>query len=116
MGKLVQVAKRNDLKNGEMKEVSAGGHDILLVRVKSSYYATDSHCPHLRGDLSKGKLEGTVISCPLQGSQFDLVTGKVIRWTNCADPLSKQKKLLRPPTPLATYSVIIEGDRILVEI
>jgi nitrite reductase/ring-hydroxylating ferredoxin subunit len=116
MGKLVFVANKIDLKDGEMREVNAGGQDILLARIDNSYYAADSHCPHLRGNLVKGKLKGTVVSCPLQGSQFDLVTGKVVYWAGCADPDAKPETLLRTPRPLTTYKVRLEGDKVLVEI
>jgi hypothetical protein len=34
------------------------------------------------GRLWEGKLEGTIVTCPLHGSQFDLSDGHVIRWTN----------------------------------
>lgn len=116
MGQWVQVARENDLNNEEMRELTVAGRDILLARIHDVYYASDSRCPHLRGNLAKGKLDGTIVTCPLQGSQFDLVTGKVIRWTNCADPAHNSEKTLRPPTPLGVYKVKVEGGKVLVEI
>ncbi len=44
----------------------------LLARVGDKYYAADNRCPHMGGKLSPGKLEGTVVTCPRHGSQFDL--------------------------------------------
>ena len=32
------------------------------------------------GKLSQGKLEGTAVTCPRHGSQFDLTDGRVVRW------------------------------------
>jgi 3-phenylpropionate/trans-cinnamate dioxygenase ferredoxin subunit len=116
VGKFVYVATKNDLRDGEMRGVSVAGQDILLARVGHSYYASDSHCPHLRGNLVRGKLEGTIVSCPLQGSQFDLATGKVIYWAGCTDSSTKSEKLIRSPRPLTVYMVKIEGDKVLVEI
>ncbi len=116
MGQLVHTVKKDDLKNGEMKVVNAGGRDILIARVSDSYYAADSRCPHLGGDLGKGKLEGKIVTCPLHGSQFDLTDGKVIRWTNFTGFASKLGKLLKSPKPLVLYKVKVEGDEVLVEI
>jgi 3-phenylpropionate/trans-cinnamate dioxygenase ferredoxin subunit len=116
MGQLVPVIKKDDLKDGEMRVVTASGIDILVARKGESYYAADSHCPHLGGNLGKGKLEGTIITCPLHGSQFDLVDGKVIRWTNFTGFASKVGKLLKSPKPLVVYKVKAEDEQILVEI
>ncbi len=109
------VAKKDDLANGEMKVVQASGREILLARVDDSYYAAGSRCPHLGGKLAEGKLEGTIVTCPLHGSQFDLADGKVIRWTNFTGFASKLGKVLRSPRPLVTYRVKVEGDSVLVD-
>jgi hypothetical protein len=63
MSKLIEVAKMEELKSGTMKAVMAEGHEILLARVGDKYYAVDGRCPHMKGDLSQGKLEGTVVTC-----------------------------------------------------
>jgi nitrite reductase/ring-hydroxylating ferredoxin subunit len=107
---------KNDLHDGEMKGVSVGGQDILLARVDNRYYAADSYCPHLRGNLLRGKLEGTIVSCPLQGSRFDLATGKVIYWAGHTGPHLRSEKSLTSLRPLPIYKVKIQGDRVLVEI
>lgn len=116
MAELVQVAKKDELGNGVMKAVNAGGHEVLLARVGDDYYAVGNRCPHLGGNLAQGKLDGTVVTCPLHGSRFDLVNGQVIRWTNFTGFSAKLGKLLKAPKPLTTYRVKIEGDNILVEI
>jgi len=38
--------------------------------------------PHLHGDLSKGTLDGAVVTCPRHGSQFDVTDGRVLLWTD----------------------------------
>ena len=116
MTEFVQVAQKDELENGAMKAVNAAGHEILLVRVSDNYYAAGNRCPHLGGNLAQGKLEGTVVTCPLHGSQFDLTSGQVIRWTNFTGFAAKLGKLLKSPRPLATYKVKVEGDNILIEI
>jgi 3-phenylpropionate/trans-cinnamate dioxygenase ferredoxin subunit len=99
-----------------MKAVNVVGREILLARVGDNYYAAQNRCPHMGGKLVEGKLEGTVVTCPLHGSQFDLTNGQVVRWTNFTGFAAKMGKLLKSPKPLTTYKVKIEDDRVLVDI
>jgi 3-phenylpropionate/trans-cinnamate dioxygenase ferredoxin subunit len=116
MGDLVQVGEAGELGDGTMKEVLAQGREILLARVRDNYYAVDNRCPHMSGKLSQGKLEGTIVTCPRHGSQFDLRDGRVVRWLKSSGLISKVSKVLKSPRPLVTYNVKLEGDRILIEI
>jgi 3-phenylpropionate/trans-cinnamate dioxygenase ferredoxin subunit len=116
MAKFIEAINVNDLNSGEMKDVVLDGREILLARVGGSYYAADNRCPHLGGKLSRGRLEGTVVTCPLHGSQFDLASGKVIRWLKGSGLLSSVGKALKGPRPIATYGVKVESDKLLVEI
>ena len=59
-----------------MRASDVEGHEFLVARVGDRYFVTDNHCPHLGGRLSKGNLEGTVITCHLHHSQFDLTDGR----------------------------------------
>lgn len=88
MSNLVEVAKSGELAEGTMKEVLTQGHEILLARVGDKYYAANNRCPHMGGKLSQGKLEGTVVTCPRHGAQFDLSDGHVIRWAQMPSPIS----------------------------
>ena len=114
MGTLIQVGTVGELVNGNMKEVMAQGREILLTRVGDRYYAADNRCPHMRGKLSQGKLEGTVVTCPRHGSQFDLHDGKVVRWLK-GGVSTLVGKLFKPPRPIATYPVKLDGDKIMLE-
>jgi 3-phenylpropionate/trans-cinnamate dioxygenase ferredoxin subunit len=116
MGKFVEAGKKGELAQVAMKEVTVEGRKILLARVGDRFYAVDGTCPHMGGNLSEGKLEGTVVTCPLHGSQFDLSDGHVIRWTNFPGLVSSVAKLIKRPRPLKTYAVKLEGDRILIEV
>ena len=115
MSNMVEVGKTGEIEDGSMKEISVNGREILLARSGSSYYAADNRCPHMGGKLSKGKLEGTVVTCPLHGSQFDLRDGQVVRWLKGSGLLSKVGKILKSPRQLTTYKVIVEDDKILIE-
>jgi 3-phenylpropionate/trans-cinnamate dioxygenase ferredoxin subunit len=115
MSSLVKVGKISELEDGAMKEVLVRGKAILLAKIGDSYYAGDNRCPHMGGKLSKGKLEGTVVTCPLHGSQFDLRSGQVVRWLKGSGLLSKVGKTLKSPRQLTTYKVRVEDDEILIE-
>jgi len=116
MGKFVEVSKIGELKEGAIKAVNPAGREILLARVEDKYYAADNRCPHMRGKLAQGKLEGTVVTCPLHSSQFDLSNGQVVRWLKGAGLTSKLGGVLKRPKPLTTYNVKVKEDKILIEI
>jgi len=115
MSKFVEVAKAEELKSGAMKKVMAEGREILLARVGDKYYATDGRCPHMNGDLSHGKLEGTVVTCPVHGSQFDLANGQVVRWLK-GGLMSRLWKILKISRNLMVYNIRLEDGKVLVEI
>jgi 3-phenylpropionate/trans-cinnamate dioxygenase ferredoxin subunit len=110
VGTFVEAANASEFQDGTMKEVTIQGKKILLAKVKDKYYATQGRCTHFGGNLSRGTLEGTVVTCPLHGSQFDLTDGHLVRWLKSSGPPSKAGKQLN------TYKVKVEGDKILVEV
>jgi 3-phenylpropionate/trans-cinnamate dioxygenase ferredoxin subunit len=116
MGTFVPVAKTSELKNGAMKQVNVQGHELLIAQVGGKYYAADNRCLHVGGNLSQGKLEGTVVTCPRHGSQFDLQDGRVVRWLKGSGFVSSMTKALKGDKQLATYKIKLEGSSIMVEI
>jgi 3-phenylpropionate/trans-cinnamate dioxygenase ferredoxin component len=115
MQELVQVASVNDFQPGSLRMVNVGGHEYLLARVEDKYYAADNHCPHMGGNLSHGKLEGSIITCPRHGSQFDLKDGHVVRWTTWPSALVTVDQVRSRRRPLPVYPVVVEGDKILLK-
>lgn len=109
-----EVANVNDFKPGTMKMVNIDGHEYLIARVENAYYAADNRCPHMGGNLSQGKLEGTVITCPRHASQFDLKDGHVIRWTTWSAAVLAVDQVRSRKRPLPVYPVAEEGDKILI--
>ena len=115
MDKFIEVAKIEELKSGTMKMVMAEGREILLARVGNNYFATDNRCSHMNGDLSKGKLEGTIVTCPRHGSQFNITNGQVVRWLK-GGLISTLSGALKPSKALRMYNVKVEGGKVLVEV
>ena len=116
MSEFIKISQIGELTDGAMKEVLVRGREILLARVEGKYYATDNHCPHMGGKLSQGELEGTIVICPRHSSQFDLSNGQVIRWLKGSGLFSTVSKIVKPPRPINTYQVKVEGDVILIGI
>ena len=115
MGKLNRVASIDELPEGTMKKYQAQDTEILIARIGGRYYATQNKCPHFGGDLSKGKLEGNIVTCPRHSSQFNLIDGSVIRWLKVTGLMSSIGKTLKSPHKLITYSIKIEGQDLIVE-
>jgi nitrite reductase/ring-hydroxylating ferredoxin subunit len=116
MSNFVEVVRSAEFNDGVMKEVEVQGKQILLVKVAGKYYAASNRCPHMGGRLAQGTLDGTTVTCPLHGSKFDLVDGRVVRWLKGSGVLSAVGKALKGPRPLTIYNVKVDGERILIEI
>ncbi len=114
--KFIDILPVTGIPEGGLKRATAGGKELLLAKVHGQVYATDLHCPHLQGDLSQGTLNGTIITCPMHNSQFDIRDGHVLRWTNLKGIILTLATMARPPRPLRSYPVRIEENRILVAV
>jgi 3-phenylpropionate/trans-cinnamate dioxygenase ferredoxin component len=108
------VIGEQELPSGSMSRVRADGRDLLLANVDGAFYAADAHCPHLRANLTKGVLDGTVVTCPLHGSQFDLTDGRVVEWTRWSGAVKAVASAVRHPRPLRVYEVKVDAGRVLV--
>jgi 3-phenylpropionate/trans-cinnamate dioxygenase ferredoxin subunit len=123
MAEYREIGKTEDLSPGNMKGVKSEGKDLLIANVAGQYYAAEGHCPHMKANLSKGKLNGSIVTCPMHGSQFDLKTGKVVRWIGNPGFMGMMGKLMsslglaaKKEKPLTIYEVKIEGNKILAKI
>ncbi len=114
--RLVKVAQISDLVEGTMKEIKVDEQEVFLAKVGNKIYAADNICPHMGGKLGQGKLEGTVVTCPRHASKFDLIDGRVIRWTDWTGIKASVSRLFRAPRPIITYPVKVDGDNVLIEI
>ena len=110
------IADISELTEGNMKTVLVNREEILLAMAGGKYYAVANRCTHLGGNLSQGKLEGKIITCPWHKSQFDISDGHVIRWTNRKGLIASLIKIVKPPKPLETFKIVIEDTTIMVVI
>jgi nitrite reductase/ring-hydroxylating ferredoxin subunit len=103
-----KVAETPEISPGQIKQVKFGADDVLLANVNGSFYAIGNVCTHQGGNLSKGKLEGNIITCPRHKAKFDVTNGKVV-----APP---KIPFMHPKINNAvSYPVKVEGNAILIE-
>jgi nitrite reductase (NADH) small subunit len=85
---------------GTGKVVHVGGKVIALFNISGTFHALDNVCTHHGGPLGEGRVNGTVITCPWHGTQFDVTTGQVITGT----------------LPVTAYVVETQGDDVLIDL
>jgi 3-phenylpropionate/trans-cinnamate dioxygenase ferredoxin component len=116
MAKFVKAGTIGEFKDGTRKKVTLEGQEIMLARVGINYYAVANRCAHMGGDLSAGTLEGTVVTCPRHGSQFDIRTGNNLRWMKGSGLAAALGKAIKSPRGIAVFKVKVEGNDISVEV
>ena len=97
----VAVARVSELAAGEMKFAAVDGQRIVLANVEGRFYALRDVCGHRNAPLSRGRLVGHLIECPLHFALFDLRTGKLVD-----GPIS---------TDVPAYEVRVEGETVYVK-
>ena len=70
--------------------------DAIVFNVSGKFCATQATCPHRGGPLGEGKLDGSTVTCPWHGSQFNVCSGAVLR-----GPAME---------PLMMYRVVVDDD------
>jgi 3-phenylpropionate/trans-cinnamate dioxygenase ferredoxin subunit len=76
---LVRVGNANDVRDGEMHVFDVAGTRVNVANADGHLYAIDDTCTHQACSLAKGELDGTTVTCPCHGSQFDVTSGAVLR-------------------------------------
>lgn len=98
---LVRVGHAEDVAENEMSVFVVEGTKVDIANVSGVLYAFNDTCTHRGCSLAKGTLDGTTVTCPCHGSQFDATSGGVIR-----GPAEK---------PVRSRQVKIEGEDLFVE-
>jgi 3-phenylpropionate/trans-cinnamate dioxygenase ferredoxin subunit len=102
MGEVMMAGASSVLSDGHIEALEVAGVKIAVANVGGAIYAFGNTCTHRQCPLANGELEGTTITCPCHGSQFDVATGAVL-----TGPAKD---------PIATYPVRVENNAIEIEI
>ncbi len=98
----MKACSLSDLPEEGAVRVVLDGTPICLARSGGEVFAVSDLCSHADVSLSEGDVEDGTVECWLHGSRFDLRTGA---------PTG-----LPAVKPIATYSVTVEGDDVLVKL
>jgi nitrite reductase/ring-hydroxylating ferredoxin subunit len=97
----VAVARVSELAAGEMKFAAVDGQRIVVANVEGRFYALRDVCGHRNAPLSRGRLVGHLIECPLHFALFDVRTGKLVDGPISAD--------------VPAYEVRVDGETVYVK-
>jgi nitrite reductase/ring-hydroxylating ferredoxin subunit len=95
------VAAVADIPDGTMKCVAIDGARVVLAHVDAPFHAFSDICGHRNAPLSRGKLAGHIVECPLHFAQFDVRDGRLVDGPVSAD--------------LPVYEVRVENGTIFVK-
>jgi len=98
----IDLCAADDVPPGTMKLCDVGDELVLVTNLGGTFQATQGICSHEYFELDRGLMTGDSIMCTLHLSRFSLIDGEVI------DTPAE--------LPLAVYPVVVEGDRVLIEV
>lgn len=112
------VCQKDDLKPGEVMEVTYKKHSVVLCRSKEGdFYAFLNRCLHQGARLSEGKLcstsaftdtvgeyqtvkDGEILRCPWHGIEFDIT--------------DRGRMLSNPRQKLRDFNVHVDGNDVII--
>lgn len=101
MEQLTTITAVAELGERELAAFPVTGKRIAIAKVGDAFYAFGDICTHQGCSLAEGQLDGTTVTCPCHGSEFDVTSGEVLR-----GPADE---------PVRSYPVRIEDGLIRVE-
>jgi nitrite reductase (NADH) small subunit len=96
-----RAAKVAEIPAGEIREINLGGTSVAIARIDGNFFAINSVCLHHGGPLGEGSLEGTVVTCPWHGWQYDVTSGRLLQ---------------QPSDGVQCYAVEVRADEVFVDI
>ena len=87
--------------SGHVMEADVAGVGICLANVNGELSALDNWCPHRRGPLGQGWVEGQAVVCPWHSWTFDVKTGVA------EFPVHQR---------VTVFPVLVVGEDVLVEL
>jgi 3-phenylpropionate/trans-cinnamate dioxygenase ferredoxin component len=96
----VDVVGAAEIAPGTLRPFELAGYKLLICRAGDEYFAIENKCSHTNALLTRARLRGDCIVCPVHGARFQLRDGKH----------------LTPPASsgLRTFAARVEGGRVQV--
>jgi len=99
MSDWIVIAKQHDCPPGGSLELVVEERIVALYNVAGEMFALDGVCPHNGGPLGKGTVDGSIVTCPWHGWQFDVRSGQCQLSETVCQP---------------SFEVKVEGDDVLL--
>ncbi len=96
-----RAARQDEIPQGQIREFQVSGKTIAIANVGGKLFAINSICLHHGGPLGEGDLDGTVVTCPWHGWQYDVTTGRLIQ---------------QPDAATQCYAIELRGEDIFVDL
>ena len=75
----IKLATIDDFNYSKIKSLSILGKKIGIVkREDGNFYAIEVGCKHQGADITRGKMENNILTCPRHGWKYDLETGECL--------------------------------------
>jgi nitrite reductase (NADH) small subunit len=101
MSELHKVGTTDEIRQKKTLAAAVNGKHVAVFPFDDGFIATNGKCPHARGPLHQGEINGTMLSCPWHGWSYDLKTGI------CEED---------PNIVLERFPVEVQGDEIFVRL
>lgn len=99
MAEFVRITGTADVKPGQGIVAEVNGKTLAVFNVEGNFHAIDNTCLHRGGPLGEGDVEGSVVTCPWHGWQFNVSTGACVN---------------NPSAKVEVYQVKVEGTDVKV--
>ncbi|MGH9730816.1 MAG: Rieske (2Fe-2S) protein [Candidatus Acidiferrales bacterium] len=96
-----RAGRIEEIPAGEIGVLTVGGKPVAVANIDGKLFAINSVCLHHGGPLGDGELDGTLVSCPWHGWQYDVTTGKLAQ---------------QPSDGVECYPVELRGDEVFVDV
>jgi nitrite reductase (NADH) small subunit len=96
----LRTARKDEVPAGTIREFQVEGKAIALANVAGRFYAINNTCLHRGGPLAEGSMDGSTVTCPWHGWQYDVTSGKLT---------------MNPAVGVVCYPVEVRGDDIFVD-
>lgn len=94
MAEFVRVAGTADVQPGHGMVAEVNGKTVAVFNVDGAFHVVDNTCLHRGGPLGEGEVEGSVVTCPWHGWQYDMTTGVCLK---------------NPSAKVSVYEVKVDG-------
>jgi|SRR4051812_32227353 nitrite reductase (NADH) small subunit len=99
MGEFVRVIGTTDVQVGHGIVAEVNGRTLAIFNVDGIFHAIDNTCIHRGGPLGEGDVQGSIVTCPWHGWEYDVATGGCVN---------------NPAAHVERYQVKVEGTDVKV--